>query len=54
MYDRFSISETVDDARPPTHAAIVEHSKRATFQAACIWSCDMESQIGQETPAEWG
>ena len=38
----------------PTHAALVEHSKRATFQAAYIWSRALDSQIGQETPAEWG
>ena len=68
MYDRSSTSETVDEARlelfarkqnsneniPPTHAALVEHSKRAAFQAACIWSRALDSQIGQETPAEWG
>ena len=68
MYDRSSTSVTVDDARlelfarkqrsyeniPPTRAALVEHSKRAAYQAACIWSRALESQSGQETPAEWG
>ena len=68
LYDRSSTTETVNDARlelfskkqrpykaiPPTRTALIQHSRRATFQAACIWSQALECQIKEESPAEWG
>ena len=52
MYDRSSTAEGVDDARldmfvrkqrpyeaiPPTRGALLQHTKRAAYQAGCIWS----------------
>lgn len=51
MYDRSSTVTSVDDARlemfarkqrpyeaiPPTRAALLQHVKRAAYQAGCIW-----------------
>ena len=68
MYDRSSSTETVDDARldlfarkqrsyeaiPPTHAALVQHTRRAAYQTACILSRTLECNIGEESPGEWG
>ena len=52
MYDRSSTADGVDEARldmfarkqrpyeaiPPTRAALLQHVKRAAYQAGCIWS----------------
>ena len=68
MYDRSSSTENVDDARlelfakkqrsyeaiPPTHAALAQHTRRAAYQAACIWSRALECNVGEESPGEWG
>ena len=68
MYDRSSSTEAVDDARlelfarkqrsyeaiPPTRAALVQHIRRAAYQAACIWSRALVCQPEEESPAEWG
>ena len=68
MYDRSSSTEKVDDARlelfvrkqrsyeaiPPTHEALVQHTRRAAYQAACIWSRSLECNIGEESPGDWG
>lgn len=68
MYDRSSATASIDDARldlfarkqkpyesiPPTRGALIEHTKRAVYQAGCIWSqaaiCNMEN----ESPGDWG
>jgi len=68
MYDRSSSTVAVDDARlelfarkqrsydviPPTRAALGQHIRRATYQAACIWSRALVCQSEEESPAEWG
>ena len=52
MYNRSSTAEGVDDARldmfarkqrpyeaiPRTRGALLQHTKRAAYQAGCIWS----------------
>ena len=59
MYDRSSATDSIDVARlellsrkqrsydsiPPTQAALIQHNKRAAYQAGCIW--------GQATICQW-
>ena len=68
MYDRSSNAISVDEARfdlfarkqrsyesiPPTHAALLEHIKRATFQAGCIWGQALVCNMENENPNDWG
>ena len=68
MYDRSSSTVAVGDARLelfarkqrsydailPTRAALVQHIRRAAYQAACIWSRALVCQPEEESPAEWG
>ena len=68
MYDRSSTVSCVNDAQlelfarkqrsfqsiPPTQAALVQHSKRAAYQAACIWSQSVMRQPETQNPADWG
>lgn len=65
MYDRSGTTERVDDTRvdmfagkqrpyeaiPSTRGALLQHIKRATYQAGCIWT---QSLKRQPSPAEWG
>ena len=66
MYDRSSSTVAVGDARLelfarkqrsydailPTRAALVQHIRRAAYQAACIWSRALVCQPEEESPAE--
>ena len=68
MYDRSSTAAGVDAARlelfarkqrpyeaiPPTQAALLQHAKRAAYQAGCIWSQSTVRQPETPTPADWG
>ena len=68
MYDRSSTTECVDDARldmfarkqrpyeaiPPTQGALLQHVRRAAYQAGCIWSQSTVCQPEVPSPAEWG
>ncbi len=68
MYDRSSTAIYVNDARlelfarkqrsykaiPPTRAALLEHSKRAAYQAGCIWSQSTVCKPETQSPADWG
>ena len=68
MYDKNSNADGVDDARfklfarkqrsydaiQPTRASLVEHVKRATYQASCVWSQATACQMNTESPANWG
>lgn len=68
MYDRSSTAAGVDDARldmfarkqrpyeaiPPTRAALLQHVKRAAYQAGCIWSLSTLRQPEIQSPADWG
>ena len=58
MHDRSSTADGVDDARldmfdrkqrpyeaiPPTQAALLQHVKRAAYQAGCIWGQSLVCQ----------
>ena len=66
MYDRSSTAVSVDEARldmfarkqrsyeaiPPTRAALLQHTKRAAYQAGCIWSQSTQRQPKAESPAD--
>ena len=66
MYDKSSEAAGVDDARldlfarkqrsyeaiPPTKAALLQHVKRAAYQAGCIWSQATAFQPEPESPSE--
>ena len=68
MYDRSSEATDIDDVRldmfarkqrsyemiPPTQAALVQHTKRAAYQAGCIGSQSTLRQMELESPSEWG
>ena len=68
MYDRSSDSQDINAVRldmfarkqrsydniPPTRAALVQHTKRAAYQAGCIWSQSALRQMELESPSEWG
>ena len=68
MYDRSSKADSVDDTRldmfarkqrtyesiPPTRASLLQHVKRAAYQAGCIWSQATVCQPHPESPADWG
>ena len=68
MYDRSSTATGVDAARldmfarkqrayeaiPLTRAALLEHDKRAAYEAGCIWSQSTVCQPETESPADWG
>lgn len=68
MYDRSSTAVSVDEARldmfarkqrpyeaiPPTRAALLQHTKRAAYQAGCIWGQATQRKPQEESPADWG
>ncbi|KAJ8364285.1 hypothetical protein SKAU_G00131160 [Synaphobranchus kaupii] len=68
MYDRSSTAAGIDDARldmfarkqkpyeaiPPTRAALIQHAKRAAYQAGCIWGQATVCQMETKSPSDWG
>ena len=68
MYDRSSTAATVGEARldmfarkqrpyeaiPPTRAALLQHTRRAAYQAGCVWAQATQCQPEIENPANWG
>ena len=68
MYDRSSTADGVDSARlemfarkqrpyeaiPPTRAALLQHVKRASYQAGCVWGQTLLRQPESQNPADWG
>ena len=68
MYDRSSAATGVDEARlnlfarkqrsydaiPPTSAALMEHAKRAAYQAGIIWGQATVTNPEVVSPADWG
>ena len=68
LYDRTCELQTVNETRrylfskksrkmeniPPSQAALLEHSKRAAFQAGHIWGQTLVSEPEVPTPGEWG
>ena len=67
MYDRSSTADGMDKARldlfarkkrpyediPPMRATLIQHTKRAAYQAGCVWAHAILRQPGTENPAEW-
>ena len=67
MYDRSSTAGGVEEARLdlfarkrrpyeailPTRAALIQHTKRAAYQAGCVWAQAILSQPEAENPADW-
>jgi hypothetical protein len=68
LYDRTSIEEGVKRARkqlfskkntaidglPPTQAALIQHTKRAIYQAGHCWAQMMTPAPELPSPSEWG
>jgi len=68
LYDRASSGEKVNEARkqlfsqkgrpmdglPPTQAALVEHTKRAAYQAGHVWAQMFVAVPKLPSPGEWG
>lgn len=67
MYDKSSKCMNVDIARrslvsggraidriPPTQAALLQHAKRAAFQAGHIWNSSLMKSLSSEVPCFWG
>ena len=68
MYDRSSTATGVNNARldtfarkqgpyqaiPPTRSALLQHVKRAAYQAGCVWSQSTLRQPETQSPADWG
>ena len=68
MYDRTSTEMKVNEARkqlfsqksrsidgiPPTQAALVEHMKRAAYQAGHVWAQMFVAVPNLPSPSEWG
>ena len=68
MYDRSTSAADIDsvrldlfarkqrsyDAIPPTQAALKQHTKRAAYQAGCIWGQTTKLTITDESPEDWG
>ena len=67
MYDRSSSATDIDSVRldmfarkqksyyaiPPTSAALDYHTKRAAYQAGCIWCEAITRQMEILSPSEW-
>jgi hypothetical protein len=68
MHDRFSATDSIDVARLelfarkqrsydsilPTQAALIQHIKRAAYQAGYIWGQATICQMETNSPADWG
>ena len=68
MFDRYSNVATVDEAKldlfakkqrpyevlPPTKATLLQHTKRAAYQAGCVWGQATLCQPEVESPFDWG
>ena len=68
LYDRTSGKDSVNSARkhlftkksrqmqnlPPTQAALMEHIKRACYQAGYCWACALQTEPELPSPSDWG
>ncbi|MES9879581.1 MAG: hypothetical protein ABW185_01720 [Sedimenticola sp.] len=68
LYDRTSSKVNIDDARqelftkkgrameaiPPTRAALVQHTKRATYQGEHCWGNASTVNVEMPSPEDWG
>ena len=52
--DMFARKQRPYEAIPPTRAALLQHTKRAAYQAGCIWGQATQCKPQEESPADWG
>ena len=52
--DMFAWKQRPYQAIPPTRSALLQHVKRAAYQAGCIWSQSTLRQPATQSPADWG
>ena len=52
--DLFARKQRSFDAIPPTRAALIEHTRRAVYQASCIWEQALTCGTEDISPADWG
>ena len=52
--DMFSRKQRPYQAIPPTRSALLQHVKRASYQAGCVWSQLTLRQPETQSPADWG
>ena len=53
-FDMFAWKQRSFDAIPPTRSALVEHVRRASYQAGCIWAQAMACTMEETNPSDWG
>ena len=51
--DMFARKQMSHETIHTTHAALVQHTKRAAYQAGCIWSQSTLRQMEVENPTDW-
>ena len=68
LYGRTSTAVTVNEARPelflkkssaienipPTQTALLQHTKRAVYQASNVWGSALIAKAQIPSPQEWG
>ena len=52
--DLFARKQTPYEYSPPTQATLMQHTKRAIYQASCIWGKAKLRQMELPSPADWG
>ncbi|KAK4304447.1 hypothetical protein Pmani_023602 [Petrolisthes manimaculis] len=53
-FDMFARKQRSFDAIPPTRSALVEHIRRASYQAGCIWAQSLACTMEETNPSDWG
>lgn len=51
--DTFARKQRSYDTIPPTRAALVQYTKRAAYQAGCIWSQSALREMEFDSTGEW-
>ena len=52
--DLFARKQRSYKAIPPTQSALLQHTKRAAYQAGCVWSQATVCWPEAQSPANWG
>ena len=53
-FDMFARKQRSFDAIPPTKASLIQHTKRAAYQAGCIWAKALTCSMEEINPSDWG
>ena len=53
-FDMFARKQRSFDAIPPTKASLIQHTKRAAYQAGCIWAQALTCSMEEINPSDWG